>query len=91
MLFWIFYFLFKFATRNSQKKNERNPKILTRMDCPSPDFCLQRIHNCDKDVLKLKREVVRERKREGEVMSQTNKQLVEIEGESNATSLLLSL
>ena len=51
----------------------------------------QRIHNSGKGVLKLKREVVRERKREGEVASQTNKQLVEIEGESNATSLLLSL
>lgn len=87
-MFWIFQFLFKFATKNSQKKNEINPKTLTRTDCPSPDFCPQRSRNSDKDVLKFKREVVRERKREGEVENQKNKQPVEIEDDSNGTSLL---
>lgn len=48
----------------------------------------QRSRNSDKDVLKFKREVVRERKREGEVENQKNKQPVEIEDENNATSLL---
>lgn len=61
---------------------------MTRTDCPSPDFCPQRSRNSDKDVLKFKREVVRERKREGEVENQKNKQPVEIEDESNGTSLL---
>lgn len=45
-------------SENSQKKNEINPKILKRTHCPSPDLCTQRICNNDKDVLKLKREVV---------------------------------
>lgn len=45
-------------SENSQKKNEINPKILKRTHCASPDHRTQGICNNDRDVLKLKREVV---------------------------------
>lgn len=36
--------------------------MLRRNDCPSPGFCTRRILNGEKDILKLKRKVVSQRK-----------------------------